>query len=83
MTGSMALVADAFHMLSDIVALVIAYISIGKKAFTFSPFVTVTRITFHLFHTYMYMTFPNSGLIDSETDNSLFASKNYFALEIN
>jgi Co/Zn/Cd efflux system component len=31
MTGSMALVADAFHMLSDIVALVIAYISIGKK----------------------------------------------------
>jgi Co/Zn/Cd efflux system component len=28
MTGSMALVADAFHMLSDIVALVIAYISI-------------------------------------------------------
>jgi Co/Zn/Cd efflux system component len=27
-TGSMALVADAFHMLSDIVALVIAFISI-------------------------------------------------------
>ena len=27
LTGSMALVADAFHMLSDIVALIIAYIS--------------------------------------------------------
>ena len=28
MTNSMALVADSFHMLSDVIALIIAYISI-------------------------------------------------------
>ena len=28
MTNSMALVADSFHMMSDVIALVIAYVSI-------------------------------------------------------
>ena len=36
-TNSMALVADSFHMLSDVVALVIAYVSVRVSALSSQP----------------------------------------------
>ena len=57
MTNSMALVADSFHMLSDVIALVIAYISVrlSPKDWQNSTFgwaraeVTAEIITFTIF----------------------------------
>ena len=41
LTNSMALVADSFHMLSDVIALVIAFISV-RLVVMFSVFVQCT-----------------------------------------
>ncbi len=57
MTGSMALVADAFHMLSDIVALVIAYISIGKKIVGYRTWNIITLITMNQGNTVLCQLF--------------------------
>jgi uncharacterized membrane protein len=43
-TNSMALVADSFHMLSDVAALVIAFLSVKVSSFYFVLTVTTCKI---------------------------------------
>lgn len=42
-TNSMALVADSFHMLSDVAALVIAFLSVKVSSFLFYSFIIRLR----------------------------------------
>lgn len=49
LTNSTALIADSFHMLSDVVALVIAYVSVRVSIIIDKFFVSIPFISFH-FH---------------------------------